>query len=73
MFKRTNKRPRKRLTDKTSRDYKRNKGRPDTRWREEIGKFAGKDWQRLAEIGRDWQRLAEIGRDWQRLVRHHDS
>jgi len=33
--------------------------RPDTRWRDDIEKFEGKTWQRIAQIdscGRSWER-----------------
>ena len=38
----------KRLTDWCPWDCKRSRKRPDTRWRDEIEKFAGRSWQRLA-------------------------
>jgi hypothetical protein len=39
----------KRITDWCPYSNKRSKKRPDTRWRDEIEKFAGKTWQRIVQ------------------------
>ena len=49
----------KRLTDWCPRDGKRSRKRPDTRWRDEIEKFAGKTWQRKAQTRLSWKILGK--------------
>ena len=47
----------KRLTDWHPYNEKRSRKRPDTRWKDEIEKFAGVAWQRLAQdrrCGKNW-------------------
>ena len=48
----------KRITDWHPYNEKQSRKRPDTRWRNEIEKFAGVAWQRLAHdsYGRNWGR-----------------
>ena len=41
------------------RDGNRSKGRPATRWRDEIRSFAGKNWERLTENRKNWKALGE--------------
>ena len=33
--------------------------RPDTRWKDDIEKFAGKTWQRIAQDRQLWKELGE--------------
>ena len=49
----------KRLTDWTPREGKRDRRRPDRRWRDEIEKAAGTTWQQLARSRESWKRLRE--------------
>ena len=49
----------KRLTDWTPRESKRDRRRPDRRWRDEIEKAAGATWQQLARSRESWKRLRE--------------
>ena len=49
----------KRLTDWCPWDCKRNRKRPDTRWRDEIEKFASKTWQRLAQSRSSWSEMGK--------------
>ena len=48
-----------RVTDWTPRDGKRGRGRPDRRWRDEIERFAGVTWHRLAQSCESWKKLGE--------------
>ena len=48
-----------RMTDWTPRDGKRGRGRPDRRWRDEIERFAGATWHRLAQSCESWKKLGE--------------
>ena len=43
------------ITDWHPYGEKRSRKRPDTRWRDEIGKFSGVAWQRLAQDGQLWK------------------
>lgn len=47
------------LIDCIPRDCRRSKGRPDKKWRDEIGKFAGITWQRLTRWHDRWRKLEE--------------
>ena len=49
----------KRLTDWTPREGKRDRRRPDRRWRDEIEKTAGVTLQQLAKTQESWKRLWE--------------
>ena len=49
----------KRLTDWHSYNEKRSRKRPDTRWKDEIEKFAGVAWQRLAQDRQLWKELGK--------------
>ena len=51
---------RKRLTDWTLREGKRNRKRPDRRWPDEIKENAGATWQQLAKSRESWKRLREV-------------
>ena len=50
---------RKRLTDWTPRESKRDRRRSDRRWQDEIEKTAGATWQQLAKSRESWKRLRE--------------
>ena len=47
------------LTDWTPREGKRDRRRPDRRWRDEIEKTAGATWQRMAKSRESWKRQGE--------------
>ena len=49
----------KRLTDWCPWDCKRIRKRPDTRWRDEIERFAGKKWQRIAQNRLLWKEMGK--------------
>ena len=49
----------KRLTDWHPYNEKRSRKRPDTRWKDEIEKFAGVTWQRLAQDRQLWKELGK--------------
>jgi len=49
----------KRLTDWHPYNEKRSRKRPDTRWKEEIEKFAGVAWQRLTQDRQSWKELGK--------------
>ena len=49
----------KRLTDWCPTDSKRSRKRPDTRWKDEIEKFAGKNWQILAQSRQSWKEMGK--------------
>ena len=49
----------KRLTEWHPYNDKRSRKRPDTRWRDEIEKFAGVAWQRLAQDRQLWRELGK--------------
>ena len=50
----------KRLTDWTPRESKRDRWRPDRRWRDEIEKAAVTTWQQLGRSRESWKRLTEV-------------
>jgi len=49
----------KRLTDRHPYNKKQSRKRPDTRWKDEIEKFAGVTWQRLAQDRLLWKELGK--------------
>ena len=49
----------KRLTDWHPYNEKRSRKRPDTKWRDEIEKFTGVAWQRLARDRQFWKELGK--------------
>ena len=49
----------KRLTDWHPYNEKRSRKRPDTRWRDEIEKFAGVAWQRIAQDRQLWKEFGK--------------
>ena len=49
----------KRITEWCPRDSTRSRKRPDTRWRDELEKFAGKTWHRLAQSRVSWKKLGK--------------
>ena len=49
----------KRTCDWSPHNNKRSKKRPDTRWRDEIVKFAGNTWQRKAQSRQSWKELGK--------------
>ena len=48
------------LTDWTPRHGKCGSKWSDNRWTNEIEKFAGKTWQRLAQLRKSWRKLGEV-------------
>lgn len=48
-----------RATEWTPRDGSRSRGRPLVRWRDEIRKFAGKEWTREAQDRSGWKAMGE--------------
>ena len=49
----------KKILDWTPYGEKRSKGRPRTRWEDEIVKYAGRLWQRAAKDRIRWERVGE--------------
>ena len=49
----------KRITDWHPYNEKRSRKRPDTRWKDEIERFAGVAWQRLAQDRQLWKKLGK--------------
>ena len=54
----------KRLTDWHPYGEKRSRKRPDTRWKDEIEKFAGVAWQRLAQDRQLWKQGKAFVQQW---------
>ncbi|GFN87909.1 endonuclease-reverse transcriptase [Plakobranchus ocellatus] len=49
----------KRCTEWQPRSGRRHRGRPETRWKDDIRKAAGSQWQRKAQVWRKWKTSAE--------------
>ena len=47
------------------RESKRNRGRPQKRWDDDIRQVAGVTWNRVAQERVEWKRLEEAFADWQ--------